>query len=64
MTKAKAATVASALITAGYHASADELADGSWIVVARASAPLNIDTIKTFQDAQNIVASAAKVVFS
>lgn len=64
MTKAKAATVAGALINAGYRARAEELSDGSWIVFAHASDPVSIDAIKTFQDTQNVTATAAKVILS
>lgn len=65
MTKAKAATVTAALVNADYFVRAQQVADGTWVVFAnKPSGSTSIDAIKTFQDAQGIVASTDQAVFS
>lgn len=64
MTQSKAASVASALTTAGYFARTAVLGDGTWVVFATASAPTTVDAVKTFQDAQAITGKVTETIFS
>lgn len=65
MTKAKAATVTAALITAGYEAHATPLQDGSWEVYANSlSGKIDVDVVKSFKDAQSVACGVNSAVFT
>ena len=65
MTQAKAATVAAAIVNAGHFARVAKL-DNDWIVYANPGTGgyIDVDTIKTFQDAQQITGNVESVVFN
>ncbi len=65
MTKGKAATVTAALINADYYARASQIGDGTWVVHASSpSAPVDVDAVKAFADAQAVNAETNEVTFS
>jgi hypothetical protein len=66
MTKAKAATVASALITADYATTIMKNADGTYTVQARATdgSSVSVDAVKSFADSQTITATVEHAIFN
>lgn len=64
MTQAKAATVANALITAGYKVTVYLRADGEWaITVKDSSNPTAASAVSTFATGQSVSARVIEVEF-
>ena len=65
MTKAKAATVAGALVSAGFNVTAVQAGDGSWSIIAQSKdGPVDASAAANFAAAQGVLAKITQAVFS
>jgi hypothetical protein len=64
VTQAQAATVASALITAGFLARVQESGNVWTVYASSPNGPVNVNTVKTFADNQGVSASVAEAILS
>lgn len=64
MTQAKAATVTSALITAGYTVRVEKMGTDNYRVIANSTDGLtNVDAVKSFSDSQAITGLVDSAIF-
>ena len=65
MTKAKASTVAGALVTAGFNVDAVQAGDGTWTIIASSKdGPVDASAAANFATAQGVQAKVSTVTFS